>query len=568
MILFSKKQRRLSLRCFYFILNSHSAVKKEHFKDPGIGCFLINVQVEKGVLHMKVLKLLGFVIGAFIILIFLNPILFVGCSSSEAPTDSGPKGGQVVVSPQPELYFGQIPEGQGNSARREFKITNSGDQTLLVTDILIEGTDAELFTLEDSGALELNSYASVIIGVVFDPLVEGSFSASIKIESNASSSPDYYDFVALGTSTAGNSITFERIIGGDEGEGASGVRITNDGGYIVAGNKTNPEQDGSLGTLTRLDRYGNVIWQKQYSGDGTVSFTGLVIAEDHGFVVTGQTASSPINNSNIYVVKTDAYGNVENSQTYGDELIDAASAIEKTEDGGYIIASRTNNVNPGGGIQDAMLIKINSNLIEEWTGKYGNNEGEDARAVKQTADGGYVFAGSQSKGAFQDIYLVKTAADGSVEWEKNFGGADVDAANDVIITSAGDFVLTGFTISQARDIIAIKTDSSGTAIWSNIYESAGNDEAFAIIETSDLGYLIVGGKPGIEGGGDDIYLLKTDGSGNQMWDMMHGGRGNDGASCVREDLPNGYIISGGTGSFSRSSDIYMLKVDADGQIGQ
>ena len=522
---------------------------------------------------MKILHNLGLSLIYMLMMTSTINLSFTGCSSdNNGSTGSEPLGPRVVVSPQPQLYFGQIPEGQ--ETYRELKLTNSGDKTLIIPGLVIEGTDAGLFTLDNSSQIELGEIQSIVVGITFNPQTSGTFSAQVKIESNAGSSPDYHDLTAAGTAASGASITFERIIGGQENDGASSVRITHNGGFIVAGSTFDPDLEWTLATLTFLDKFGNVEWIEQYPGDGTSSFSSVVIADDGGFVAVGATASTNLTSTNVYMVKTDANGSIENEWTYGGTMADNALEIEKTLDGGYIVSGKTNNTGTTGDLLDALLIRLDGSFTQIWMKNYGiksgNYQGENAHAVREAADGGFIFAGSQSTddGTF-NFYLVKTDADGNEQWAKTYGGADWDEARDVIISDEGGYVLIGYTVVNARDIFVVKTDSAGVEEWSQTYGGGRNDEGSAIIRTSDQGYLIVGGSKSFsENEDEDVYIVKTDDSGNQRWEKTIGGNGGESASCVREDAPNGYIISGSTASFSRSSDMYILKIDNSGQIGQ
>lgn len=85
---------------------------------------------------------------------------------------------------------------------------------------------------------------------------------------------------------------------------------------------------------------------------------------------------------------------------------DNAQALIQTKDGGYAIAGFTWSYGIGG---DMWLIKMNSQGIPEWNRTFGGDQKDIARILIQTADAGYVLAGSTwSYGAgMNDLWVVK-----------------------------------------------------------------------------------------------------------------------------------------------------------------
>ncbi|MCX6012698.1 MAG: hypothetical protein NTV30_04690, partial [Chloroflexi bacterium] len=106
----------------------------------------------------------------------------------------------------------------------------------------------------------------------------------------------------------------------------------------------------------------------------------------------------------------------------------------------------------------------------EWDVQYGGTSDDQGNSVKQTSDGGYITAGyTNSKGAGGfDVWLVKSDANGTLQWDKTFGGTGSDYSYSVQQTADGGYVISGFTYSKgngASDIWLIKTDSSGNLTW-------------------------------------------------------------------------------------------------------
>jgi len=514
-----------------------------------------------------------------LLLIFATSILFLqGCSSDDNPSEPTKKGPQVVNSPA-VLYYGQIPEGQ--TATREFIIFNTGDEPLIISEMTIEGTDTAAFTLLDvSGEVTIPINKIVSFAVRFDPTEVKSYDAQVVITSNAKTSPDVQDLEGIATGTDGN-ITFERIIGGVDSEGGGKVRALDDGGFIIAGSSYNDDEGTNVATLFRLDQFGNLLWKKQYTVTGITGFSGLEVSASGNFVCTGNTRTGIQSNTSVFALSTDDNGNILWQEVYdlGGGQDDAANEIRKTTHGGYIICGATNNVDEMiSGVKDAVLIKIDNNGTYEWHKTYGTLEGEEANSVKQTKGGGYIFAGSTTvrsdePGGDFDYYLVKTDDEGNQLWFKTFGGADYDFATSIVVDEQGGYVIAGYTSSfgaGARDYWVIKTDTSGVEEWNKTYGGPENDTVSEIIQTNDDGFYIVGGSSSFTTGSNgqptnQIWVIKTDNSGNEEWDKLYGGPGGDSGSGACQ-LDGGYIISGGTSSFSDNNDLYVLRTMDDGSI--
>jgi hypothetical protein len=528
---------------------------------------------KKGNFIMEKFKKFGSIFTSNAIIFLVNFLLLAGCSDDNTTVQPAPQKPELVISPQP-LYFGHIPAG--HSASRELIIRNNGGAALNISNLTIEGNNAALFSLLDStGPIEVGPFSGNIMGVKFTPNSGGDFSAHITIISNNASSPDQANLTGNGSIISGGLITFERILGGLDRDNAGSVRLTDDGGYIVAGSTTDPAEDWSIASLIKLDQYGNPLWSKTYAYAGPSSFSGVAIANDGDFVAVGSSRTFETSKQNIYVVRTDPTGEIirwQGEYSFGGQD-DNANTIEATSEGGYIIAGDTKNTTSQLD-KDALLLKINSSGDEEWHQTYGSDEGEIARSVKQTGDNGFVFVGSTTvppKEGVPDfgVYMVKTDADGNQQWSKIIDGPGSESARSVIVTSDDGYALAGYTMSEGagqEDVYVIKTNSSGDTLWTQTYGGTADDGASAIISTEDQGYLIVGSTESFGAGQNDVYIVKTDDSGKKSWHRYYGGVNGDGASSVREVLGFGYIICGTARSFSKDNDVYVLKVNSQGMI--
>jgi hypothetical protein len=253
---------------------------------------------------------------------------------------------------------------------------------------------------------------------------------------------------------------------------------------------------------------------KTYGGTGWDEASSVQQTSDGGYILAGYTSSFGAGGDDIFLIKTDANGNVQWAKTYGGTGWDEASSVQQTSDGGYILAGYTSSFGAGG--DDIFLIKTDANGNLQWAKTYGGTSEDWAHSVQQTSDGGYIVAGTTwSFGAgYYDIFLIKTDANGNIIWAKTYGGTSLDEAYSVQQTSDGGYIVAGRTWSfgVGGDIFLIKTDANGNIQWAKTYGGIYGDNAYSVQQTSDGGYIVAGGTGSFGAGG--AFLVKTDANGN------------------------------------------------------
>jgi hypothetical protein len=301
-----------------------------------------------------------------------------------------------------------------------------------------------------------------------------------------------------------SAISFAKTYRGTDLEGASSVQQTSDGGYIVAGMTWSFDVVEDI-FLIKTDANGNVQWAKTYGGTNDEEAYSIQQTSDGGYIVAGYTYSFGAGYYDIFLIKTDASGNIQWAKTYGGTNYEDASSVQQTSDGGYIVAGYTSSFGAGG----IFLIKTDANGNIQWAKTYGIGF---ATSVQQTSDGGYIVAGY----AGGDILLIKTDANGNVQWAKTYGGTHDGWALSVQQTSDGGYILAGYTgsFTAGYDIFLIKTDANGNIQWAKTYGGTGADYAYSVQQTSDGGYIVAGGTSSFGAGGDNFFLIKTDANGN------------------------------------------------------
>lgn len=258
------------------------------------------------------------------------------------------------------------------------------------------------------------------------------------------------------------------------------------------------------------------------------------------------------------------------TKTFGGTNIDIGHSVEQTADGGFIITGYTRSYGTMSG-RNVWLIKTDESGNMEWENTFGGNSDDEGHSVKQTSDGGYIVAGlTNSFGSgLKDFYLLKTDSLGNLQWERTFGGANDDEAYSVLQTNDGGFLAAGVTSSFSsggRDVFLVKTDPSGNFLWQKNLGGLSSDGAWDIQHAADGGFIIAGWTfshgPGFLG---NAWLVKIDSLGNEQWNKAFGGTDADRAYSVQQTAEGGYILTGYTGSFGAGLyDMLLIKTDSLG----
>jgi putative intracellular protease/amidase len=258
------------------------------------------------------------------------------------------------------------------------------------------------------------------------------------------------------------------------------------------------------------------------------------------------------------------------AKTYGGYGADGGRAICKTPDNGYLIAGYT--FSHGSSDADILVIKTDVNGKMLWSKAFGGSGTEYANGCQVVNDGYLIVGYTTSYGAgSRDIYLIKLDPKGNEMWSRSYGGSSWDVGTAVCETEDGEYIICGFTHSFGKgeeDVYLIKTDTNGNELWSKTYGGDRYELANSIYKTSDGGFVI-GATTGTFGGGNsDFYIIKTDKKGKEIWSKSFGNKGRRGygydwCSSLNIEKNGDYILSGHT-DCNDVQDIYVLKIDKAG----
>jgi len=205
-----------------------------------------------------------------------------------------------------------------------------------------------------------------------------------------------------------------------------------------------------------------------------------------------------------------------------------------------------------------------------WSRTFGGSSVDECYAIQQTADGGYILGGqTYSFGAGDyDFWLVKADECGDSLWSQTYGGTDGDQCASVQQISDGGYILAGSTQSYGEpwgDLFLVKTNAIGDQLWSRTYGGGAEDGCRSVRQTPDSGYILGGFTRSFGAGGYDFWLVKTDEEGGDLWSRTFGGSGEDVCYSMQQTSDDGYILAGFTDSFGAGlRDFWLVKTNAGG----
>lgn len=285
------------------------------------------------------------------------------------------------------------------------------------------------------------------------------------------------------------------------------------GGYCITGSTKDVSVSGKTKILIfNIDSEGNLIWEFNYSGITSVNPEKILITNDNGFVVLASVENGPLSMLDILLMKIDSAGSLVWSQVYGGNLNDFGSGLLLAKDDGFYISGRTESF--GSATSSALIMKVDQFGAILWSVigsslHYSTNsfqsicfDYQDNLIASGYAGNSILTAKLDTNGFFSELKAVISNTNNPV----NFTTCR-KAANGEIVQAGVIDGTNGYT-----DMLVARYDTAGNSIWQKKYDYLGI--VHSITEDSFHNLHISGDMHHIPSYQKKPYILSLDNSGN------------------------------------------------------
>ena len=333
----------------------------------------------------------------------------------------------------------------------------------------------------------------------------------------------------------------------------------------------------------------DILWEKSYGGKQADFLFDIIPTPDYGFILAGSSVSQKSGNKtegnrgdlDYWVWKMDEKGDLDWQKTLGGAGQDKLRAIVLTNEGGFLLAGSSESdegldkKDKSRGNADFWVIKLNAKGGEEWQKTIGGSGQDELTCVLRTRDGGFILGGSSSSEESgdkttpnyggMDYWVLKIDREGKIVWQQSFGGEYNDELRSITETADGGYLIGGSSNStdtgtkihkniDQSDYWIIRLDKDGNEQWQKVIGGKGDDQLYVLQLTKDGNYLL-GGNSNSESGDDkrssnesgtDFWVLKMDDAQTILWQETYNIGNVDILTSLIENEDNSILLGGYT----------------------
>ncbi len=356
-----------------------------------------------------------------------------------------------------------------------------------------------------------------------------------------------------------------------------------------------------------LDAQSRKVWSKLYGGDGAELGLASTRINDSLFAIAGSSNSANLGNkglTDMLIAVINKNGNSKFLKTFGGPQQDQILAMDLLPNGNLVCGGISNgaggDVNANFGLLDGYLMVYNPlTNTRVWGKNYGGGNNDQINDIKFLETGKILFAGSTksmsndipSNMGLTDAFVGTIDEAGNVVRIKTFAGSKDDFGKKIAKIDEGSFYFGGETVSSnegaflglnnkgKKDIFVIKLNRNTNQLSIFMLGGPGDETLVDMMATADKGVVLVlnvntsGGDIDSLKGGKDIFVVKYDATGQQVWKRMIGGSKDEDAIAAKLNNAGEILITATSNSNDKDiaanygdKDVVLIRINDNGDL--
>ena len=352
---------------------------------------------------------------------------------------------------------------------------------------------------------------------------------------------------ALACAVAAGPCRWGRTFGGAAEDRAYGLVHLPDGGWLLAGNSREGPGLSFDAWLLRLDQRGRSLWERRFGGPDTDQVFAAAPTRDGGVVLAGHTRSQGAGESDLWLFRLDARGNLLWERVLGGGANERARSIIAAREGGFLVSGFT--ASQGAGDRDAWILRLDAAGQLLWEQVLGGSGDDGAFHASPHPEGGFAVVGYRSSDAGYDLWVLRLDEAGDKLWSRSFDRSVFEAATAVAALPDGGLVVAGVTgipDSLQDNVWLAGLDREGTVRWERVLGGPARDNAWAITPRAAGGVIVAAATSSQGAGSADAWLIAVDALGDIVWERVVGGPKWDKPLALSRGVDGGLVIAGTT----------------------
>jgi hypothetical protein len=333
------------------------------------------------------------------------------------------------------------------------------------------------------------------------------------------------DILLIKTDRFGNR-EWETTFGGPGNDEGNGIQVTTDGGYILLGTYSDTLINETDAYLVKIKPAtdGQIDWDRRILSSGNQSCSSIEVLSD-GYVFTG--TSDENGTDDILMVRTTLAGEILENNTswyraysYGNEDRGTHIIKDPNQDQ-FIVVGTSDKSDAGQGQLNVILIVLSGNgsgIPNITLGQSGIDRGNSIRHLQGEE---FVVCGTLDEGPNSRMFMTSITVTGENISKSPSGlvtfteSTRRSSGEQMWITTGNELAMIGSVLVSSGnwDIFLVISDASGVVQAQRTYGGSGNEFGFALQQTMDEGYIIVGSTGIPEDDNRLIALIKVDNEG-------------------------------------------------------